>query len=124
MTRSKYFPLVIIITFLVPLILVSLGTSGLRQHKNFSRGLHKHLLYWSWTVGLFVGNIFRRTSDVLDKCDPALHCSSVWGQLRQGTHHSKEIPRTSRDQRNRLDPVHSETKAKKKSAKEWDQVRG
>ena len=46
--------MVIIITFLVPLILVSLGTSGLRQHKNFSRGLHKHLLYWSWTVGLLL----------------------------------------------------------------------
>ena len=52
--KVKVFPLVIIITFLVPLILVSLGTSGLRQHKSFSRGLHKHFIGHGQLVYLLV----------------------------------------------------------------------
>ena len=37
----------------------------------------------------------RRTANLLDKRDSALDCPSAWSQLRQGTHHPKEIPRTA-----------------------------
>lgn len=78
---------------------------------------------WDSRIFLYISGVvlivFRWNSNLLDERYPSFDCPSIWSQLREGTYHSKALPRTSWNQGFRFHPINSEAKTSKEPTQDW-----